>query len=174
MHSQQLIDQTSSDSSQPAVTVVKPACNKFMPKACINGKRMTNGLELSELVEWCLADKLHVNLQCQLAVKMNDEIADCGLGCSSMVAERRTWSMPSFESFCRLPSQINCLLGIQFQPVRGLPSVDLCNARSNLIDHPNDCCGLVENVDLSVVSIAMDTESMLVGDTWYVSRIDQE
>ena len=59
-------------------------------------------------------------------------------------------------------------LRIQLQTVRGHPSVDLFNAGSNFIDHPNGCCGLVEDVDLSIISIAMDTETMLVGDKWYV------
>ena len=52
-----------------------------MCKGCtsINGERATHGPELPELVEWCLADKMHVNLRCQLAVKMNPEMLEkCG------------------------------------------------------------------------------------------------
>ena len=93
------------DSSEQAVTIVKPAGNECMYKGCtcINGERATHG---PELIELCLADTLHVNLHRQLAVKMNPEIADCGQGCNSIVTEMNVIDA-DLRNLCRLPSQLN-------------------------------------------------------------------
>ena len=40
---------------------------------------------------------------------MNPEIAEWGLGCNSMVAELNVIDASTFESCCRLPSQIHCV-----------------------------------------------------------------
>ena len=71
-----MIDPTILDSSQQAVTVVKPAGNEGMYKSCTcrNGELAMEG---TDLVERCLADVLHMNFQ--LATEMNSEIANCKL-----------------------------------------------------------------------------------------------
>ena len=105
-----------------------------------------------------------MHLHCQLAVEMNPEIADCGLGSNCMVAEMNVIDANLRKLLSTTQPDELRFLGIQLQTVRGHPSVDLFNAGSNFIDHPNGFCGLVEDVDLSIISLAMDTKTMLVGD----------
>ena len=93
-----------------------------------------------------MADTLHVNLHCQLAVKMNPEIADCGLWCSGTVAELNVIDADLRKLLSTTQPDELRFLRIQLQAVRGHPSVDLFNAGSDFIDHPNGFWGLVEDV----------------------------
>ena len=103
-----------------------------------------------------------MHLHCQFAVEMNPEIADCGLGSNCMVAEMNVIDANLRKLLSTTQPDELRFLRIQLQAVRGHPSVDLFNAGSNFVDHPNGFCGLVEDVDLFIISIAMDTKTMLV------------
>ena len=94
------------------------------------------------------------------AVNVNPEIAGCGLWCNSIFAKL---NVIDDDLRKRLSDELR-FLGIQLQMARGHPLVNLFNAGSNFINHPNGYSGLVENVDLSIISTAMDTESMLIGN----------
>ena len=83
---------------------------------CINGERATDGPELSELVELCLAYTLYMNLHCQLVVMMNPEIADSGLGCNSMVAETNVIDADLRNLLSTAQPDKLCFPRIQLQP----------------------------------------------------------
>ena len=172
----QLVQKFLVDAGKQAITVVQPACDKGVDQSYtrLRWERVSNDAELAKLVARWTTHPLYVVAHRQPTVDQHSKVVHRGL--EGQCAASRSDGVD--HNFLKLPRTAQPdelgFFGIELQSVWRHPFVDLGDADCHLGNHWIGISRLVGDVQLTIVSVTVDSKTMIRRYDWDIRCVQQE